>query len=296
MDLKGYLEKRKEIVNEALDRYLPPETEYPQTIHKAMRYSVFAGGKRLRPILVIAAAEVVRGGLEQVLPAACAMELIHTYSLIHDDLPAMDNDDYRRGKPTSHKIFGEDMAILAGDGLLTYAFQLLAQNGRVKRVKNEAILSVITELAKAIGTSGLIGGQVVDIQSEGKDIDLAGLKYIHTHKTGALISICLKVGATLIGGKEDEIEVLFQYGKSIGLAFQIVDDILDIIGDEKQLGKPVGSDLCQKKATYPALFGIEKSRHDAGELIKRAKERLEIFGKKGDYLRELADFIVERKF
>ncbi len=195
-----------------------------------------------------------------------------------------------------HKVFGEDMAILAGDGLLTHAFQLLAQNGHIRRLKNKAMSSVITEVAKAIGTLGLIGGQVVDIQSEDKDIEPADLKYIHTHKTGALISICLKVGAALMDGKEDEIETLFQYGKSIGLAFQIVDDTLDVIGDEKELGKPVGSDLRHEKATYPALFGIETSQKAARELINDAKQKLAIFNERGDILRLLADFIVERKF
>lgn len=296
MDLKKYLEQKREIIDEALNQYLPPETEYPQTIHEAMRYSVFAGGKRLRPILVIAAAEVVGGRAEKVLPTACAIELIHTFSLIHDDLPAIDNDDYRRGKLTCHKVFGEDMAILAGDGLLTHAFQLLAQNSEIKTINKEAMPLVIKEVAAAIGTLGLIGGEVVDIQSEGKEIDLPRLEYIHSHKTGALISISLKVGAMLVDAQEEEMEALFQYGKLIGLAFQIVDDILNVEGDEVQLGKPVGSDLRQKKATYPALFGIEASRQKARRLVEEAKKELEIFGEKGEILRLLADFVVERTF
>jgi len=296
MDLKKYLEQKREIIDEALNQYLPPETEYPQTIHEAMRYSVFAGGKRLRPILVIAAAEVVGGGAEKVLPTACAIELIHTFSLIHDDLPAIDNDDYRRGKLTCHKVFGEDMAILAGDGLLTHAFQLLAQNSEIKTINKEAMPLVIKEVAAAIGTLGLIGGEVVDIQSEGKEIDLPRLEYIHSHKTGALIAISLRVGAMLMDAQEEEIEALFQYGKLIGLAFQIVDDILNVEGDEVQLGKPVGSDLRQKKATYPALLGIEESRQKARRLVEEAKKELEIFGEKGEILRLLADFVVERTF
>lgn len=296
MDLKKYLDQKREIIDEALNQYLPPETEYPQTIHEAMRYSVFAGGKRLRPILVIAAAEVVGGGAEKVLPTACAIELIHTFSLIHDDLPAIDNDDYRRGKLTCHKVFGEDMAILAGDGLLTHAFQLLAQNSEIKTINKEAMPLVIKEVAAAIGTLGLIGGEVVDIQSEGKEIDLPRLEYIHSHKTGALIAISLRVGAMLVDAQEEEIEALFQYGKLIGLAFQIVDDILNVEGDEVQLGKPVGSDLRQKKATYPALFGIEASRQKARRLVEEAKKELEIFGEKGEILRLLADFVVERTF
>jgi len=296
MDLKKYLDQKREIIDEALNQYLPPETEYPQTIHEAMRYSVFAGGKRLRPILVIAAAEVVGGRAEEVLPTACGIELIHTFSLIHDDLPAIDNDDYRRGKLTCHKVFGEDMAILAGDGLLTHAFQMLAQNSEIKTINKQAMPLVIKEVAGAIGTLGLIGGQVVDIQSEGKEIDLPRLEYIHTHKTGALIAISLKVGAMLMDAQEEEIEALFQYGKLIGLAFQIVDDILNVEGDEVQLGKPVGSDLRQKKATYPALFGIEESRQKARRLVEEAKKELEIFGEKGEILRLLADFIVERTF
>ena len=296
MDLKKYLDQKREIIDEALNQYLPPETEYPQTIHEAMRYSVFAGGKRLRPILVIAAAEVVGGRAEKVLPTACAIELIHTFSLIHDDLPAIDNDDYRRGKLTCHKVFGEDMAILAGDGLLTHAFQLLAQNSEIKTINKEAMPLVIKEVAAAIGTLGLIGGEVVDIQSEGKEIDLPRLEYIHSHKTGALIAISLKVGAMLVNAPQEEIGALFQYGKLIGLAFQIVDDILNVEGDEVQLGKPVGSDLRQKKATYPALFGIEASRQKARRLVEEAKKELEIFGEKGEILRLLADFIVERTF
>ena len=296
MDLKKYLEQKREIIDEALNQYLPPETEYPQTIHEAMRYSVFAGGKRLRPILVIAAAEVVGGRAEKVLPTACAIELIHTFSLIHDDLPAIDNDDYRRGKLTCHKVFGEDMAILAGDGLLTHAFQLLAQNSEIKTINKEAMPLVIKEVAAAIGTLGLIGGEVVDIQSEGKEIDLPRLEYIHSHKTGALIAISLRVGAMLMDAQEEEIEALFQYGKLIGLAFQIVDDILNVEGDEVQLGKPVGSDLRQKKATYPALFGLEESRQKARRLVEEAKKELEIFGEKGEILRLLADFVVERTF
>jgi len=296
MDLKKYLEQKREIIDEALNQYLPPETEYPQTIHEAMRYSVFAGGKRLRPILVIAAAEVVGGRAEKVLPTACAIELIHTFSLIHDDLPAIDNDDYRRGKLTCHKVFGEDMAILAGDGLLTHAFQLLAQNSEIKTINKEAMPLVIKEVAAAIGTLGLIGGEVVDIQSEGKEIDLPRLEYIHSHKTGALIAISLRVGAMLMDAQEEEIEALFQYGKLIGLAFQIVDDILNVEGDEVQLGKPVGSDLRQKKATYPALLGIEESRQKARRLVEEAKKELEIFGEKGEILRLLADFVVERTF
>lgn len=296
MDLKKYLDQKREIIDEALNQYLPPETEYPQTIHEAMRYSVFAGGKRLRPILVIAAAEVVGGGAEKVLPTACAIELIHTFSLIHDDLPAIDNDDYRRGKLTCHKVFGEDMAILAGDGLLTHAFQLLAQNSEIKTINKEAMPLVIKEVAAAIGTLGLIGGEVVDIQSEGKEIDLPRLEYIHSHKTGALIAISLRVGAMLMDAQEEEIEALFQYGKLIGLAFQIVDDILNVEGDEVQLGKPVGSDLRQKKATYPALFGLEESRQKARRLVEEAKKELEIFGEKGEILRLLADFVVERTF
>ena len=296
MDLKKYLEQKREIIDEALNQYLPPETEYPQTIHEAMRYSVFAGGKRLRPILVIAAAEVVGGRAEKVLPTACAIELIHTFSLIHDDLPAIDNDDYRRGKLTCHKVFGEDMAILAGDGLLTHAFQLLAQNSELETINKQTIPLVIKEVAAAIGTLGLIGGQVVDVQSEGKEIDFHQLEYIHTHKTGAFIAISLKVGAMLMEAQEEEIEALFQYGKLIGLAFQIVDDILNVEGDEVQLGKPVGSDLRQKKATYPALFGLEESRQKARRLVEEAKKELEIFGEKGEILRLLADFVVERTF
>ncbi|MEK7715811.1 MAG: polyprenyl synthetase family protein, partial [candidate division NC10 bacterium] len=290
-DLQAYLKDRRALVDAALERFLPPEDTPPPTVHRAMRYSVMAGGKRLRPILVIAGAEAVGGTPATVMPAACALELIHTYSLIHDDLPAMDDDDYRRGRLTNHKVFGEAIAILAGDALLTLAFRLVADNTAL--VSDARVLrDVVAELADAAGTSGMVGGQVVDIESEGKAITAETLEYIHRHKTAALIRASLRVGALLAGGDGKAVAAIGEAGSDLGLAFQIVDDILDVEGSLEELGKTAGSDERKQKATYPALHGLEASRRQAKMLIERAKQRLGGFGARAVPLQALADYVV----
>ncbi|MFQ5896853.1 MAG: polyprenyl synthetase family protein [Candidatus Methylomirabilia bacterium] len=295
-DLPTYLAERSRAVDEALDRFLPPAESYPHVIHEAMRYSVFAGGKRLRPILVMAGAEAVGGRPGDVMPTACAFELIHTYSLIHDDLPAMDDDDYRRGRLTSHKVFGEAMAILAGDALLTLAFRLLAENFSEGWAQPPRLLTtVLAEIADGAGTSGIIGGQVVDIQSEGKDVPAETLEYIHAHKTAALIRAALRSGAILAGAPSEALEAIGQAGRRLGLAFQIVDDILDVEGSLEALGKTAGSDRRKKKVTYPERFGIEASRMRAKTLIEEAREVLASLGPAADPIRAIGDLILTRK-
>jgi geranylgeranyl diphosphate synthase type II len=293
-DLRAYLAERARAVDEALGRFLPPETEIPETLHKAMRYSVFAGGKRLRPLLVIAGAEAVGGRMDDVLPTACAVELIHTYSLIHDDLPAMDNDDFRRGMPTSHKVFGEAMAILAGDGLLTLAFRLLAENFAAGR-DPRALRAVLVEIAEAAGTRGMVGGQAVDIESEGQQVSPSRLEYIHLHKTAALIRASLRAGAMLCGASPPALQALAAAGSNLGLVFQIVDDILDVEGTTEELGKTAGKDQAQHKATYPALHGLEASRARARTLIAEAEAALAPLRSAADPIRAIAHFILERK-
>ncbi len=293
--LGRYLEQRRLLVDEALGRYLPEAGDHPKEIHEAVRYSVFAGGKRLRPILVLAATEAAGGQVEQALPAAAAIELIHTYSLIHDDLPAMDDDDFRRGRPTCHKVYGEAMAILAGDALLTQAFILLSDEPSWPRVDAKARLRVIREIAQAAGSRGMVGGQVVDILQEDQEVDLPILQYLHTHKTGALIRACLRVGGILASAGPKQMEALTRYGERIGLAFQIVDDILDLEGSLEALGKRAGSDLRKKKATFPALLGIEESRQRAHRLAEEAKQALMVFGERRAVLGAIADFVVTRR-
>ncbi|HSE91902.1 MAG TPA: farnesyl diphosphate synthase [Methylomirabilota bacterium] len=293
-DLQHYLGARRELVDEALERFLPPDDAPPPAVHRAMRYSVMAGGKRLRPILVIAGAEAVGGGSDTVLPTACALELIHTYSLIHDDLPAMDDDDYRRGRPTSHKVFGEAMAILAGDALLTLAFRLVADNATLVRDPG-TICAVVAEIATAAGTGGMVGGQVVDIESEGKTVTAETLDYIHTHKTAALIRVALRSGALLAGAPPAELQAITTTGERLGLAFQIVDDILDVEGSLEELGKTSGSDERKQKATYPALHGLDASRRRARTLIQDAKDALTPLGRAAAPIEALADFIFERR-
>lgn len=295
MDIKKYLREKGSLVEEALDRYLPKETDMPATIHKAMRYSMMAGGKRIRPILCIASCEAVGGGAETAMPVACALEMIHTYSLIHDDLPAMDNDDFRRGRPTNHKVFGDAVAILAGDALLTEAFRLMTDPHLKKLVSPDVLLDVVNDISWAAGSFGMVGGQVVDMESEGKEIDLPTLEYLHTRKTGALLLASIKSGARLGGGTVGQIEALIKYGECIGLAFQIADDILDIEGSQEEIGKDVGSDLEKKKATYPAIIGMAESKSRAKELMNMAIDALGIFDEKAEPLRKIAKYIVERR-
>lgn len=294
MRLKQYLQERALLVDEHLSTLLPRETEYPQIIHEAMQYSIFAGGKRLRPIMCLAGVEALGKEYEPYLPVACALEMIHTYSLIHDDLPAMDNDDYRRGKLTSHKVYGEDIAILAGDALLTHAFEVLATAAE-GLPEEKRMLRVIREVAIASGTRGMIGGQVVDVQSEGKVITPLTLNYIHTHKTGALFRAAVRSGALLTGASENELSALTEYAECFGLVFQITDDLLDILGDEKILGKPVGSDEKNQKGTYPSLYGVEKSKELAREAVDKAVKSLEPLRGNTEPLILLARYLIERK-
>lgn len=296
MDLKAYLKERCSLVDEALDRFLPKADELPYSLHKSMRYSVFAGGKRIRPILMLAACDAVGGDISLAMPAACAMEMIHTYSLIHDDLPAMDDDDFRRGNPTNHKVFGEAIAILAGDALLTEAFILMSRVEPSASLPPEAVLRVIQEISHCAGSHGMVGGQVVDMESEGKaEMDLATVQYIHTHKTGALIKASVKAGAILGGADEARLASLTTYGEAIGLAFQIADDILDIEGTTEEIGKDAGSDEARGKATYPAVMGLAESKKRAGELVDMALESLAGFDHRADPLRDIATYIVKRK-
>ncbi len=293
-DLKAYLEAHRVIVDAALDRVLPSEEIVPVNLHRAMRYSVLAPGKRLRPTLVIAGAEAVGGAAEAVLDTACALELIHAYSLIHDDLPAMDDDDYRRGRLTNHKVFGEAMAILAGDALLTLAFRLVADNA-ARLADPRTVARVVADVADAAGTDGMVGGQVIDIESEGKDVGADTLEYIHRHKTAALIRVSLTAGATLAGGTPAQIDAVRRAGESLGLAFQIVDDILDVEGSLAELGKTAGSDVRKKKVTYPALLGLDASKRKARGLIDETKRLLEPLGPPAEPIRALADFVFERR-
>jgi geranylgeranyl diphosphate synthase, type II len=293
-DLAAYMAERAHAVDQALARFLPSESAPPESLHKAMRYSVFAGGKRLRPVLVAAGAEAVGGSLDAVMPAACAVEMIHTYSLIHDDLPAMDNDDFRRGVPTNHKVFGEAIAILAGDALLTLAFRLLGNSGAAG-ADAQRLREVFIEVADAAGSAGMVGGQVADIECEGRAADAAMVDYIHTHKTAALIRASIRSGAILAGATPKELKALGVAGDGLGLAFQIMDDILDITATSEELGKTAGKDQAQQKATYPAVHGIETSRRRAQALIADAHAALEPFGERALPLRALGTFIIERK-
>jgi geranylgeranyl diphosphate synthase, type II len=285
MDVTQFLKEKSTRVERALDAYLATWTNVPERLVEAVRYSLFAGGKRLRPALALGASELVCGDESPAMPAACAIEMIHTYSLIHDDLPAMDNDDLRRGKPTSHVKFGEAAAILAGDTLLTMAFDVLAQSGNA---------AVTGEVARAAGAAGMAGGQFLDMEAEGKQIDLEALRAIHRAKTGALIRVSARAGAMLAGADATCLDALTRYAEHIGLAFQIADDILDVVGDEAALGKPIGSDVANAKATYPALLGLDRSRELAKAAVESAVASLASFGPEADIFRALATFIVER--
>jgi geranylgeranyl diphosphate synthase, type II len=292
MLLREYLAQQQQLVDAELGRLVPSEDTPPATIHRAMRYSLFAGGKRIRPILCIEAARAVSDSADGAIAAACSLELIHTYSLIHDDLPALDNDDYRRGKLTNHKVFGDAMAILAGDSLLTLAFQALAQLDAPDSHKTR----MIAELSTAAGTvGGMIGGQVADLEGEGKTPGAQLLETIHRAKTGALLRASLRLGAIYAGASDEQYAALSCYGEHVGLAFQIVDDILDVEESSEALGKTAGKDAQQQKITFPAVYGLDESRRMAAEECQRAHQTLEPFAGRAGRLHELADMIVQRK-
>ena len=292
MDIKYYLAETRKLVDQTLEKLLPPESEMPAVIHQAMRHSIFAGGKRLRPVLVLSSGECLGGFRDTLLNLGAAIEMMHTYSLIHDDLPALDNDDLRRGVPTCHKVFGEAMAILAGDALMTRCYQVLTE---LPGATDAARICIIKELAYATGTvHGMIGGQVADIESEGKPIDALALEYIHHSKTGALLSSCVRTGALAAGASDADIETMTRFGNKLGLVFQIVDDILDVTESSETLGKTAGKDAKAQKATYPALYGIDASRQKARELVDGALSDVSVFGVEAEVLRELARYFISR--
>lgn len=289
-DFAAYLAKTRDVVEQSLDAALGPER--PESLRESMRYSLLAGGKRLRPILCLAACELVGGDASLAMPTAVALEMIHTMSLIHDDLPAMDNDDLRRGRPTNHKVYGDAMAILAGDALLSRAFEMVAV--RSPGVPAERLLKVVAELSLVSGAPGLVGGQVVDLESEGREVDLETLEYIHLHKTAALLRACVVTGALIGGADADQVDAMRTYANGIGLAFQIVDDILDVTASSEVLGKTAGKDLIADKTTYPKLLGLEPSRVRALELVTQAKSALEPWKSKAQPLLALADYVASR--
>jgi geranylgeranyl diphosphate synthase type II len=292
--LKQYLADKRMLVEQVLAQYLPQANTFPPLIHESMRYSVFAGGKRLRPVMVLMAAELCGKDNNSVTFAAAAVEMVHTYSLIHDDLPAMDNDDLRRGMPTNHKKFGEDTAILAGDALLTLAFQIMVDPQHCASCSPAAILRATYELGLAAGSLGMVGGQIMDMQAERRQVSPSELEYIHLHKTAKMIMASLRIGAILADANQPQLAALTTYGEKVGLAFQIVDDILDLEGTTEELGKNIKSDLKKQKSTYPSLYGITESKAMAGKLIDEAKISLQIFGEQAQYFSQLADYIVAR--
>ena len=294
-DLKAYLAKKRARVDAALQDCFFESEALTSDLEKAMQYSLFAGGKRLRPILCIAGAEAVGGTENDILPVACALELIHTYSLIHDDLPMMDDDDLRRGKPTNHKVFGEPIALLAGDGLLTEAFTVMTSPEISDRVPPQTLVRAIHLIARAAGYKGMVGGQVVDIQWEGRPADLEVVRFMHAHKTGAMITASVACGAMLAGAGDPALTSMTAYGEKIGLAFQISDDILDIEGDSETMGKRSGADEEKGKMTYPAVLGLEQSRMIQRELVQGAIEELREFDGRAEPLRQIARYIIERK-
>jgi geranylgeranyl diphosphate synthase type II len=291
-NLQQFLATRTDAVNRALDKFLPSEKTRPATIHKAMRYSLFAGGKRMRPALCLAAAEACGGGDTVAMPLACAVECIHTYSLIHDDLPAMDNDDFRRGKPTNHKVFGEGIAVLAGDALLTQAFEIAAQCKKFQRYPHNKI---ILEIARASGSLQLVAGQVADLEGEGKKLSEGELKFIHERKTSALLCCSVRLGGMSANCTPAQLRALTDFGYHVGLAFQVIDDILDVTQTSEQLGKTAGKDVAVQKATYPAIVGLEKSRQIAENLTAKAFAALKIFKGKATPLEALAEFLLKRE-
>ena len=292
-DLDRFLDRRTAAVNAALRRFLPRPATRPATLHRAMLYSLFAGGKRMRPALVLAAAEACGGTQEAALPLACAVECIHTYSLIHDDLPAMDDDDFPRGKPTNHKVFGEGIAILAGDALLTQAFEIAAQARGWPRYPHQTL---ILELARAAGSLQLVAGQVADLEAEGKKVSVAQLRYIHERKTSALLCCAVRLGGMSAHCTPAQLQALTDFGYHVGLAFQVIDDILDVTQSSEKLGKTAGKDVASQKATYPSLVGLEKSRTIAEELTRQAFAALDRFGGRAAALAALAEFLLNREY
>ncbi len=292
ISIRKYWKVRQKGVEAALNRYLPKESVRPETIHRAMRYSMFAGGKRLRPILCIAACEAVGGDYRKALPLACAVECIHTYSLIHDDLPCMDNDDFRRGKPTNHKVFGDGIAVLAGDGLQALAFELVSRAEPTSRYGHREYLK---DLSWASGSRALVGGQVADMEGEGKRLGIKDLEFIHRGKTAALIRASVRLGAMAGNAEEKKLRAITHFGEAVGLAFQVVDDILDVTQSTEKLGKSAGKDLIAEKMTYPALLGLNGAREAADRLTRRAMAALKPMGKDGEVLRGLADLMLKRE-
>jgi geranylgeranyl diphosphate synthase, type II len=293
MNLPAYLNSRQKQIDRALHRFLPKENAPPPTIHKAMRYSLFAGGKRLRPILCLAAAEGCKGKVTEALPLACAMECIHTYSLVHDDLPSMDNDDFRRGRATCHKVFGDGIAVLAGDGLLTVAFEIAA---RAKPTRRYSMSEILREIAVAAGSRKLIAGQVADLEAEGKKVSRAELRYIHENKTAAMITASVRLGAMSANADAKKLRAITKFGYALGLAFQVIDDILDVTQTTEKLGKSAGKDVAAQKATYPAVIGLDASRAEARRLTNIAQNALKIFGRKAEPLREIANYLLIREY
>ncbi len=293
MEVQSYLTARQRMIDRALDHFLPKASATPPTIHKAMRYSLFAGGKRLRPILCLAAAEASGGDIDNALPLACAVECIHTYSLIHDDLPSMDNDDLRRGRPTCHKVFGEGIAVLAGDALLTIAFEIVS---RAKASRRYDMSILLREIAVAAGSRKLIAGQVADLEAEGRKTDRAQLRYIHENKTAAILTTSVRLGAMSANASAKQLAAMTRFGRALGLAFQVIDDILDVTQTSEKLGKSAGKDIAAKKATYPAVIGLDQSRLEARRLTRQAHKSLSTFGAKAEALHALSNYLLEREY
>ncbi len=294
MNLKAYLRSRRKEIDRALDNYLPKTNVKPATLHKAMRYSLFAGGKRLRPILCLAAAEACRGKISNALPLACALECIHTYSLVHDDLPSMDNDDYRRGRPTCHRVFGDGIAVLAGDALLTIAFEIVS---KAKPAPRYDMSTLLREIAVAAGSQKLIAGQVADLEAEGRKVKRDQLRFIHENKTAAILKSSVRLGAMSANADAKKLRAVTQFGHGLGLAFQVIDDILDVTQSSEILGKSAGKDIAAKKATYPAVIGLEKSRAEARRLTREAHDALSVFRDgEAEPLHCLANYLLEREY
>jgi geranylgeranyl diphosphate synthase type II len=294
MNLKTYLLTRQKLIDRALDRYLPKANTKPGTLHQAIRYSLFAGGKRLRPILCLAATEACRGKMNDALPLACALECIHTYSLVHDDLPSMDNDDFRRGRPTCHKVFGEGIAVLAGDALLTIAFEIVS---RAKPSRRYGMSTLLREIAVAAGSQKLIAGQVADLEAEGKNVKRRELLFIHENKTAAILKTSARLGAMSANADARSLSAITRFGQRLGLAFQVIDDILDVTQTSEVLGKSAGKDVAARKATFPAVIGLEKSRAEARRLTREAHNALSIFSNRdAEALHALANYLLEREY